>query len=454
MAWVRKRGRKWYLHWLDDAGEPQSKVSGARGKMEAQNLADDLERKCERVRLGLDKPTRPDIAYRAGVALYLASLGAEYVTKKNLEGLFRLRILPHLGGIMCRAVTPADVKRALSATTLGNVSPEDMRPHRKAHWTAADYAAAQTRALTRLRPNGSKSPQTREHVRVAIQGSFTFLIEHEKAVEGDNPAAIIGKVDIPKKKSKHLELAEIPRLMNAVPESRRFNFIWNVGTASRKGEAFGLRREDVHVERNMAYIERSHDRDTTKGGKGRPVPIPDWLVPLLRAHLASHSSPWVFPDAKGQRQKKSVKMHLIMKTALRRAGLVSGYVARCVTKGRRKKCGFQEERAEPGSPICPGCGRKLLVKGTPIAFNFKDLRSTFGTWAYAQTRDIRYVQQVLGHSDVRTTEERYAHVLDEHFLARANQVQLLPALGSLLAVEKGKAVPQGALLGNQETGKA
>lgn len=451
MAFPFKRGDTWFIGFINEHGKQQKLATSARGKMEAQRLADEMELKCERIRLGLEKAVRPDVPYREGVRLYLESLAPTFASKQMLEGLFRLRVLPHLGHLLCRAITPADVKRALGATKLGALAAEDMRPTRKA--SGEKLREQQARILARLRPNAEVSPQTREHIRVAIQASFTFLIEAEKLVEGENPAAVVGKQDVPRKAPKYLAIEDIPKLLAAVPDSRRFNFVWNVGTASRKGEAFGLRREDIHLDRGMAFIERSHDRDTTKGGRGRAVPIPEWLLPLLRAHLASHTSPWVFPDANGQQQKKAVKLHLITKSALRRAGLVSGYVARCVTRGKRKACGFEEERAEPGSLTCPGCHRKLLVKGTPIAFNFKDLRSTFATWAYAQTRDIRYVQRVLGHQDVRVTEERYSHVLDEHFLERANQVRLLPALGSQMGVGEGNAVPQGALLGNPELGK-
>jgi integrase len=46
-------------------------------------------------------------------------------------------------------------------------------------------------------------------------------------------------------------------------------------------------------------------------------------------------------------------------------------------------------------------------------FRFHDLRHTFATYALMATKDIRAVQTLLGHTDVRTTQ-RYAHVLISH----------------------------------------
>lgn len=392
---VRYRGQLgvWYLGFKDEHGSQKQRKSTAATQAEAEKLAADLERKAERVRLGLDAKVKEDMPYREGVRLYLESLPPEYRSKQHLESRFRLRVLPHLGELMCRAMTPADVKRMLAA-------------------------------------NDDASPQTREHLRVAVQGSFTFLIRELKLVTGENPAAELGKVSIPKRRPKFLQMEDVPRLLAAVPAQHRAVFTVAVGTGLRKGELLALRWEDVDLERRCLHVGRSHDSDTTKGGRARVVPVPAWLVPVLR-HLGQEArSAFVFPDARGRQQAKWVAFHRVMKAALARAGLVEGFDHRCVTRGKRKGCGHMERRANSQRVACPGCGALLWPTAVPLALSFKELRSTYGTWAYAQTGNIRFVQEVLGHTDVRVTEERYSHVIEGRMLQLADQVSFGAVGGS------------------------
>jgi len=54
MAFVYGKAGKWYLHYKDARGKWRDKVSTARTKTEAKRLAGELERKCERQRIGLE----------------------------------------------------------------------------------------------------------------------------------------------------------------------------------------------------------------------------------------------------------------------------------------------------------------------------------------------------------------------------------------------------------------
>ncbi|ATB41119.1 phage integrase [Cystobacter fuscus] len=391
---VRYRGQLgvWYLGYKDEHGRSRQCKSAAATQAEAEKLATELERKAERVRLGVDAAVKEDMPLREGVALYLASLPPEYRSKAQLESRFRLRILPHLGELLCRAITPADVKRMLAAN--------------------ADTAA-----------------QTREHLRVAVAGCFSFLIRDLKLVTGENPAAALGKVAIPKSRPKFLQMEDVPRLLSAVPAHYRAVFTVAVGTGLRKGELLALRWDDLDLGRRCLHVGRSHDSHTTKGGRARVIPVPSWLVPLFVELAREVRSAFIFPDERGGQQKKWVAFHRIMKTALARAGLVEGFDHRCVSRGARKGCGHVERRADKARVACPGCGAQLWPTPVPLPLSFKDLRSTFGTWAYAQTGNIRFVQEVLGHADVRVTEERYSHVLEENLLHLADQVNFGPPPG-------------------------
>src|SRR5512135_2118505 len=55
MASVYERGDKWYVRYKDARGKWRSVASTARTKTEAKRLAGELERKCERQRMGLEE---------------------------------------------------------------------------------------------------------------------------------------------------------------------------------------------------------------------------------------------------------------------------------------------------------------------------------------------------------------------------------------------------------------
>src|SRR5580704_15687694 len=54
MASVAFRGNRWYVKYRDHRGAWVRRASTARNKTEARRLADDMERQCERQRLGLE----------------------------------------------------------------------------------------------------------------------------------------------------------------------------------------------------------------------------------------------------------------------------------------------------------------------------------------------------------------------------------------------------------------
>jgi integrase/recombinase XerC len=54
------------------------------------------------------------------------------------------------------------------------------------------------------------------------------------------------------------------------------------------------------------------------------------------------------------------------------------------------------------------------------------LRSTFATTLYQQTGDIYLVAETLGHKDINTTKEHYAHLDDERKRANRNVILLNP----------------------------
>jgi integrase len=73
-------------------------------------------------------------------------------------------------------------------------------------------------------------------------------------------------------------------------------------------------------------------------------------------------------------------------------------------------------------------------------YRFKDLRSTFGTLAAAESGDLRYVQQVLGHQSLSTTESHYVHALDDGLRAKTDALRAFDPLAGAVRNLRGPAV--------------
>jgi integrase len=385
MAFVRKRKGKWRIRFIDQTGIQVERATLAATKVEAQRMADDLERQAEKVRLGLEhglrsvsvaqayeKEFKPVVQGRAGFAA--------------MDSRFRQHIIPELGDRLVHQVTPADVLRLL------------------AKMERDEYA-----------------PATREHVRVELSSFFTYMIEKAKAFTGDNPAREVEKVRIPERPPRFLEADEVTAALSHVPDRWRGFIAVAVYTGLRFSELRRLRVREVLLERRLLEVW------FTKNGKVRYVPIPDQLVPYLKVELGRARSEWLFPRPNGKQLTKDCGALRMFRRALRRAGIIEGYDHLCRTRGKGRGCGFVERRADSARAACPKCGRQLEVKAVPKPFAIKDLRSTFGTHAAEQTGDLRVVQRGLGHRTIDVTEKKYAFARDRHFVNQLAGLSFGPA---------------------------
>ena len=75
--------------------------------------------------------------------------------------------------------------------------------------------------------------------------------------------------------------------------------------------------------------------------------------------------------------------------------------------------------------------KKALKKAGIEDFRFHDLRHTFATYALVRSKDIRGVQEILGHRNIQTTQ-KYTHVLAREKLNIVNGV------GDLISEVLGK----------------
>lgn len=391
MASVRRRAGAWYLRYYDERGIHIEIKSRAASKTEARELAEDLERKAERVSLGLD-PATVQMSFEELWRKYSQVAPAEKRSWSDIESRVRLHILPRFAQWPLHQIRAGDIKALMASKLRSEPNPDGL------------------------------SPQTCNHLRIHMSSIFNFAIRELRVFHGENPARVATKFKLPEPEPRFFEADVVRKIIEHVAPQYRALFTVGVYTGMRKGELVGLKVQNVDMERRSIMVSRSY-AGTTKAAKVRYVPIPDELVGTLEAQLEAVRGEYLFPGPDGGMLREDTKLALRLRTALRAAGVFVAYDHLCRSRGLKRACGAPPSRLDTDErTLCPGCGRPREVKGVLPPANFKDLRSTFCTHLVEQSGDLRAAQRILGHSDPRVTERSYALARDGHLLAKANLV--------------------------------
>jgi len=216
------------------------------------------------------------------------------------------------------------------------------------------------------------SPASVNHLRGYLARAFNVAIQHGQFV-GANPVQRVKKRKVSETGGDWLTKVEVRKVLEmALTLQPQFAGLYAAAmyTGMRKGELFALRWDDVHLERGYLVVARSHDRMTTKGGKGRLVDIPDELRPWLVRQKALKTRN-VFPSKAGKQHDAQTRLDLRFRRCVKAAG---------ITRHIR----------------------------------FHDTRHTFASLHLMQHKDLAVLQQILGHASVETTRRRYGHLSRDH----------------------------------------
>ena len=206
------------------------------------------------------------------------------------------------------------------------------------------------------------SQEGRHSYRSAVRGFFEWAYLFGRIPT--NPAELLPRVRVPQAPPRPAsDEAWVAALAASTPRVRLMLRL--------AGEA-GLRRAEVAVVNTGDLIDVAGQPGLIvdgKGGKKRILPISDSLADEIRLGAAGHTSNmpatgWLFPDGVGSH-------------------ITANHVGR-------------------------------LVKNVlPPGFTMHTLRHRFATRAYRGTRNLRAVQELLGHSSVATTQRYTALSADE-----------------------------------------
>lgn len=201
---------------------------------------------------------------------------------------------------------------------------------------------------------GIASPVTRKQARSAI-GKLYYMLGMPQKMKG------VPKPRQPKSLPNYLTESEVKRLLSSIDNLKHRAILTLIYEgALRISELQNLRILDIKGKEAILLIHHS------KGAKDRQVPLQHWVVDLLRAYYRKYRPAFfLFEGAPGVQYSKA-STRAILRKALQKANIKT--------------------------QIAP-----------------HGLRHSRATHWHNAGMDIRYIQQLLGHTRITTTEQ-YTHL--------------------------------------------
>jgi integron integrase len=247
---------------------------------------------------------------------------------------------------------------------------------------------------------------TSEHVAAATQNqalnALVFLYGSVLNIELGELGEVV-RANRPYKVPVVLSRTEVARLLEALDGTWRLMAQTLYGTGLRLMELLRLRVKDVDFERNQIVVRSG------KGDKDRVTMLPEKLKPELERHLARtrllHEQ-----DLRAGFGEVYLPEGLARKypNAAKEWGWQWVFPARSLSRDPRSGKLRRHHVQETGLQRAVKSGLKL--SGITKAASCHTLRHSFATHLLESGYDIRTVQDLLGHKDVRTTQV-YTHVM-------------------------------------------
>ncbi len=221
-----------------------------------------------------------------------------------------------------------------------------------------------------LREEELASPSVARNL-IALKMFYRFLRVEEKV--GSNATELLSSPSLWERIPHVLSPESIEKLLAAPQPAERF-FLRDRAILETLYATGSRASEVVHLEMRNLFLDSGFCKCLGKGGKERVIPLGRAAQNALRAYLeqqlpdlthASDSVPWVFVSRAGRALTREMLWNLVKKY-IKRAGLGT--------------------RASPHT-----------------------LRHSFATHLLAGGADLRTVQELLGHANIRTTQ-LYTHV--------------------------------------------
>jgi integrase len=242
------------------------------------------------------------------------------------------------------------------------------------------------------------SAQTVVHIRDCLRAMLAKALKQEIIVRNVATAQFVDAPRLPHHQIAILTPEQARHFLDcAVGERHEFVYMLAISLALRKGEILALRWSDVDFEQGNLHINQTIQRlrtGSTEYGKRtaivsaetktacsrRSVPLPEFVVKALRTQKARQAE-----------QRLAAGENWLDKT-----GLV-----------------FTDRHGRPiEQSLLQDDFKSLLEKaGLPLSMRFHDLRHVAASLLLLQGTHPKLVAELLGHTSIRMTLDRYSHLL-------------------------------------------
>ncbi len=188
------------------------------------------------------------------------------------------------------------------------------------------------------------------------------------------------------------------------PHNLMFSLLY--GSGLRKAELLRLRIKDIDFDNSSVYVFRG------KGGKDRVTLLPTSLVELLKAQIIKVEKIHQKDLAEGE-GKTSLPSGLARKYPYAITELKWQYVFPSSVRCQHPTDGYYCRHHIHWSALTKALRKAVKAVGIKKHVTAHTFRHSFATQLLLAGSDIRTVQELMGHSDIRTTQI-YTHVIGQH----------------------------------------
>jgi len=255
--------------------------------------------------------------------------------------------------------------------------------------------------LTYLAVQRGVTASTQNLALCAIVFMYKHIFERELTLLDDTVRA-----KAPKRVPVVLSNSEAMAIISLLKEPYGLIFSILYGSGLRKAELLRLRIKDIDFESQSIFVFRG------KGGKDRVTLLPQTLIPLMKAQISKvenlHQQDLL--DGEG---KTSLPTGLARKYPYAITDIKWQYIFPSRNRCQHPVDGYFCRHHLHWTSLTKELRKAVIKSGIRKHITAHTFRHSFATQLLLNGTDIRTVQELLGHNDLRTTQI-YTHVIGQH----------------------------------------